>query len=158
MKRIQIKHFLAGSILSLSFAATGLAQSTASRPSDVCESAAPKAQFTLIDLEIVMRAEQRVEAMRAKLADLQMQELELLTRLDDLEYLSTPDGIQRALNFVGSVRPMDELRSALRTRIEGEKARVNKQLEFLATSRERLESAIREADADVERVRQRMRP
>ena len=53
------------------------------------------------------------------------------------------------------MRPMDELRDALRIRLESEKARVNKQLDLLASTRERLEAAIREADAELERVRQR---
>jgi len=48
---------------------------------------------------------------------------------------------------------MDELRDALRIRLESEKARVNKQLDLLASTRERLEAAIREAE--LERVRQR---
>ena len=41
-----------------------------------------------------------------------MREFELETRLDELNYQMTPDRIQRALAFVGSVRPMDELRDA----------------------------------------------
>jgi predicted nuclease with TOPRIM domain len=85
-----------------------------------------------------------------------MRELDLQTRVDDLDYQLTPDSIQRALAFVGSVRPMDELRDALRVRLESEKARLNKQFELLESRRGRLEAAISEADADVERLRQRL--
>jgi predicted nuclease with TOPRIM domain len=85
-----------------------------------------------------------------------MRELDLQTCVDDLDYQLTPDSIQRALAFVGSVRPMDELRDALRVRLESEKARLNKQFELLESRRGRLEAAISEADADVERLRQRL--
>ena len=103
----------------------------------------------------MLKAYGRAESLRAKLFDLQLQELDLQAHLDELDYRMTPDGIQRALAFVGSVRPLDELRNALRIRLEGEKARVNRQLELLASSRERLEEAIRDADAEIERLRQR---
>ena len=49
----------------------------------------------------------------------------------------------------------DELRDDLRIRIENAKTRVNRQLELLASSRERLESTVSEADAAVELLRKR---
>ena len=136
--------------------AEAVAQSPRDRSQDACETATLKAQpKAMIDLEAVARAEERAEAMRAKLFDLEMKELDLLALLDDLDYRSSPDGLQRALAFVGSARPMDELREALRIRLEAQKARANKQLEQLASTRWRLEASLREADAEVERARQR---
>jgi hypothetical protein len=136
--------------------AKAVAQSPRDRSQDACETATLKAQpKPVIDLEAVARAEERAEAMRAKLFDLEMKELDLLALLDDLDYRSSPDGLQRALAFVGSARPMDELREALRIRLEAQKARANKQLEQLASTRSRLEASLREADAEVERARQR---
>jgi chromosome segregation ATPase len=102
------------------------------------------------------RAEERAEALRAKLFDLQMQEIELQSRLDHLDYQLTPESIQRALALVGSVRPMDELRDGLRKKLESERARVNKVLEHLASSREQLEAALSRAEAELERLRQRL--
>jgi hypothetical protein len=107
------------------------------------------------DRELMVRAEERAESMRAKLFELEINELDLLALLDELDYRSSPDGIQRALAFVGSARPMDELREGLRLRVESQKARVNRQLEQLATTRVRLEWALREAEAELERARQR---
>jgi len=136
--------------------AEAVAQSPRDRSQDACETATLKAQpKAMIDLEAVARAEERAEAMRAKLFDLEMKELDLLALLDELDYRSSPDGLQRALAFVGSARPMDELREALRIRLEAQKARANKQLEQLASTRSRLEASLREADAEVERARQR---
>jgi hypothetical protein len=141
MYKIQITRFLAGLFLALALGAQGLAQS-GSRPSDVCESAAPK--NSLIDRAAVARAEERAEALRAKLFDIQIQEIELQARLDDLDIRLTPEAIHRQLALVGSVRPMDELRNTLRRALESEKARVNRMLELLVSSRERLEAEIRE--------------
>ena len=157
MYRIQIKYFLVGLFLALAIAPNSFAQSAGSRTSDDSEIAPVKAQASrLVDLEIITRAEERAEALRAKVFDLQIQELDLQAYLEELDYRLTPDSIQRAALFISSVRPADELRNGLRTRLENEKARVNKQLELLAASRERLEAAISRADAEVERLRQRL--
>jgi hypothetical protein len=110
----------------------------------------------LVEIEMLMRAEHRAEALGVQLLDLQMKEIELQAQLEDLDYRLLPENIQKALAFVGSVRPMDELREALRIRIENEKTRVNRQLEILASSRERLESMVSEADVEVEFLRRRL--
>lgn len=157
MCKMQITRFLFGLFLTLALGAQGFAQSPASGPADGFESAPSKPQAGgLIDLEIAARLEARAEALRAKLLELQMQEIYLQACLDDLDYLLTPEGTQKALAFVGSPRPMDEHREALRIKVETEKVRVNKQLELIASSRERVDTSIREADAALERIRQRL--
>lgn len=110
----------------------------------------------MVEIETLMQVEHRAHALRAQLMDLQMKEIELQALLEDLDYRLLPENIQRTLALVGSVRPMDELRDALRIRIENVKTRVNRQLEILASSRERLESAVSEADVEVELLRQRL--
>jgi hypothetical protein len=157
MCKIRITHFLAGLLLALGLGAQGFAQSSENRSLDARENTIVKApSSSLSDLEIVVRAEQHAEILRAKLFDLQLQELELQARLDDLDYRMTPESIQQTLVFIGSTRPIDERREVLRTRFENEKARVNKQLELLAANRERLEAMISKADAEVERLRLRL--
>lgn len=152
--KVQMMRFLLGISFALAMTGPGMAQSSESR-SDGSERTALTAKASrLIELEFVARAEQRVEALRAQLIDLQMSEMELQSRVDDLEYQLTPDQIQRALALVGSVRPMDELRDALRVRLEREKARLNKQLESLETRRQSLVEAISEADANIQCLRQ----
>ena len=105
---------------------------------------------------MLTRAENRAGALRDQLVNLQMREIELQARLDELDYRMKPETIQRALAFVGSVRPMDELRSNLRARIEREKNRTIAQLDLLAATRIKLEAALRDADAECERLRQRL--
>jgi len=157
MCKLQIKRVLAGLTVGLALATPGFAQSSGDRSPDSRERTTLKAPAqSLIDLELLSRAEQRADTWRVRLFELQMKEADLQGRLEDLDYQLTPDGIQQALAFVASVRPMDELRDALRIRLENEKSRVNKQLELLASSQEWLEVAINAADAEAERLRQRL--
>ena len=153
MCKIQITRFLAGLFLALALGAQASAQSE-SRPSDTRENAAPKT--SLADRAAVARAEERVEALRAKLFDMQIQEIELQARIEELDIRLMPEAIHRQLALVGSVRPMDELRNGLRKLLESDKARVSKVLELLVSSRERLESEILEAEAGLERARTRV--
>lgn len=156
MCKLRITRFLAGLFVALTLAAEGWGQSSKSPSPDGPDGSASKAQVSaLIELEILTRAEQRAEALRAKLFDLETHELYLQSRLEYLDYRMRPDSIQRALAFVGSVRPMDELRDDLRKSLENEKGRVNTELELLASRRERLEAALSRADAEVERLLQR---
>ena len=157
MCKLQISRILAGIFLTMAIAVSGLAQTSEGRPSDEYDRNATAATGDQIDIDAVARAEQRAEALRTQLFELEMRKLELQARIDDLVYQMTPDRIQRALALVGSARPMDELRNALRLRLESEKARLNKQLELLDSRRESLVELIRQADADVERLRQRVR-
>ena len=94
MCKIQITRFLAGLLLALALGAQALAQS-GSRSSDVSESAQSK--IGLDDRAAVARAEERVEALRARLFDLQMQEIELQARIEDLDIRLMPEFINRQL-------------------------------------------------------------
>jgi TolA-binding protein len=166
MCKIQIRRFLAGLFLAVALGAQAAAQS-GGRPSDSCESASPKIsaadKISAVDKIsaadktglAVARAEERVEALRAKLFDLQMQEIELRARVEELEIRLMPEAIHRQLALVGSVRPMDELRNGLRKLLESDKARVTRMLELLVSSEERLEAEILEAEAGLERARER---
>jgi len=102
--------------------------------------------------ELLSRAEERATALQTKLLELQMREVEMQSRISELEYQASPDAIQRSLAFVGSVRPMDELRDALRKRFEEEKARVSKQLELLIAARQRMEASLAAAQTEIQRL------
>jgi len=152
MSTISTKKALAGLVLALALVAPGLSQSSAGQSPRSRESSATK-EKRRSDVQLLTRTEQRVDSLRTKLLELQMTEAELQARLVELDYQMTPGAIQRSLAFVGSVRPMDELRDALRARLENEKARVNKQLELVASNRERIQAAINAADAEASRIR-----
>jgi chromosome segregation ATPase len=179
MSTRHIKRFLIGLFIALLLAAPGFAQVATAQESPSVRKGEPEQKskakpvmidrvadsFTardqrdlaLIDVELLTRAENRSDDLRAQLLDLQMKEIDLEARLDDLDYRLRPESIQQALSLVGSVRPMDELRDDLRARLESEKTRVNAQLEVLASTRARLEAAISDADAECARLRQRLR-
>jgi chromosome segregation ATPase len=112
-------------------------------------------QRTLVDLERLSRAEQRAESLRAQLRDLHAKEAELQARAEDIEYALKPENIERAMAGYGTTHP-EELREQRRRMLEGERDRVRKQLAQMASSRSQLEQAIASADAEVERLRQRL--
>jgi TolA-binding protein len=152
MAKLQITRLFVGLFLAGTLTAPSFGQSPAARPPGSASAAASQRR----DIDLLARAEQRVAALRARLLELQMKQVDLQNRVDDLEYQLSPERIQQALLFVGSVRPMEELRDALRRRIENEKSRVSRQLELVASSREQLEAEIKQADSEVERLRQRL--
>ena len=156
MNNLRFKTLFFGIVLTAMTGIEAFAQPPESRLPEACDSTAFTHQAAVNDRELLAKVEQRSEALWAKLFEMQMQEIDLQSRLDDLDYRLTPDGIRRALAFVGSVRPMDELRDALRVRLEAEKARISGLMENLAQARQRVEESIRQTDAEVERLRQRL--
>src|SRR6266699_756515 len=95
-------------------------------------------------------AQERAANLRAQLADTEARQNELQSRLQQLEENLKPDNIERSLAGVGSVHP-EELREARRRQLEVEKRSVQSQLDVLAASRSRLETAIASADAEIYR-------
>jgi len=92
-------------------------------------------------------AQGRAASLRAQLADTEAGQTELQSRLQQLEENLKPENIERSLAGVGSVHP-EELREARRRQLEIEKRGVQSQLDVLAASRSRLETAIAAADAE----------
>jgi len=92
-------------------------------------------------------AQERAEALRSQLEELQVKQLELQQRLGTLEEQLKPENIEKSLAGVGSTKP-EELREARRKQLEIEKNGVEKQLDLLNDSRTRLERSIAQADAD----------
>jgi hypothetical protein len=148
--------FLAGSLFALLLAADVSAQSPAA-PSDRNENVVLKTQAgSLTDFENLARAEERAEILHTRMLRVQVQEMSLQASIEELDFRLTPEGIRIALALVGSAKPMDEWRYALRVSLENQKAAVNRLLDLVVSNRERLETSIREADAEVERLRQRL--
>ncbi len=112
-------------------------------------------QRTLVDLERLSRAEQRAENFRAQLRDVQSKEADMQARLEQIEYDIKPENIERSTAIYGTTRP-DEVREVRRRQLESERSRLQAQLNLLATSRTRLESAIALADTEVDRLRARL--
>jgi len=151
MSGIKIVRALVGFFIFFALYIPGFAQSVATKErTQICERGELKSQASSrVSIDTINRVEQ-IEALRARLLEIQMKKVELQDRLDELDYELQPDSIQRALAFVGSVRPMDELRSALRLKLENERARVNELLDLLDLRGQQLEAAISGAEKEAE--------
>ena len=112
-------------------------------------------QRAMYDLERLTRAEQRAEELRRQLRETTDQECQLQERLAEIEYEAQPDSIQRRSALIGSLNP-GAVRDAIAQQLERERTRIRKQLELLGTSHARLEASVATADAEVERLRQRV--
>jgi len=91
-------------------------------------------------------AAENAASLRQQMADVQAREEQLRAHLLELDEALKPENIQNSLAGVGSVHPED-LREQRRRQLEKEKSAANAQLEQLANSRRRLETAIAQADA-----------
>jgi len=112
-------------------------------------------QRAMYDLERLTRAEQRAEDLRTQLREITDKEFQAQERLAEIDYESQPDSIQRRAALVGSLNP-SAVRDAMAQQLERERARIQKQLELLGASHARLDAAVATADAEVDRLRQRV--
>lgn len=109
----------------------------------------------MLDMERLTRAEQRSEQLRSQLIDVQSKIADLEARLEQIEYMLKPENIDKATQGYGTVHPED-VRDARKRQLEGEKSRVQAQLNILETSKSRLETAIATADSEVDLLRAKL--
>jgi len=93
-------------------------------------------------------AQETAANLRLQLSEVQLRQVELQARNEQLEEDLKPENIERSLAGVGSTRP-ELLREQRRRQLEIVKIGVGIQLDELERSRTRLEKAIAEADASV---------
>jgi hypothetical protein len=105
--------------------------------------------------DLLMKEEQRAEALQAQIQDATEKEGPLQTRIDQLDDQLRPENIDRALAGVGSMRP-EEAKDALRRRLGNEKRRLEAQLDLLHQSEARLKASLATADASIQRLRLRL--
>jgi hypothetical protein len=91
-------------------------------------------------------AAESVEKLRAQLLEVQGKEEALRVRVQQLDESLKPENIERSLAGIGSTRP-EELRETRRRQLTIERDGVQAQLRLLETSRQRLEIAIANAEA-----------
>jgi hypothetical protein len=108
-------------------------------------------QRSLINLEKLTRAEERAELLRKQLESAIEKETALTLRLEQLDYQSRPEIIEREMAGVGSTRP-EQVRETRHKMLENEKLRAKQQLVQIKESRTRLETATVNAESLVERL------
>ena len=101
--------------------------------------------FVVVNGQEGTSAAARVDQLKSQLLELQGKEEALKARAAQLEEALKPENIERSLAGVGSTRP-EELRETRRRQLTLERDGVLAQLRILETSRNRLESALREAE------------
>lgn len=110
-----------------------------------------------LNLELLSRAEQRAEVMRKQLLELIEKETSFKTRLVQIEEDMRPDNVERSISLIGSTRT-SELRDVRRRVLDNERRGVDSLLNQTSQSRTRLEDDVKQADALVLKLRQRVLP
>ena len=105
--------------------------------------------------DLLMKEEQRAEALQVQVTETSEKESALQTRIDQLDYQLRPDNIDQALAGVGSMRP-EEAKDALRRRLSNEKRRQQAQIDLLHQNRDRLKASLATADASIQPLRVRL--
>src|SRR5688500_1995418 len=95
-------------------------------------------------------AQEKAASLRSQLSEVEAKQSALQTRLQKLEEDLKPEKIEHSLAGVGSTRPED-LREQRRRQLEIERNGLRAQLDILAVSHSRLETAIAQADAEAYR-------
>lgn len=108
-------------------------------------------------LDLLSRTEQRAEVLRKQLLELIERETSFKSRMVQIDEDLRPESIERTLTLVGSTRTL-ELRDVRRRVLENERKGIDTLLNQTAQMRIRLEEDVRQADALVSRLRQRLLP
>lgn len=105
--------------------------------------------------ETTESAAESAEKLKSELLDVQAKEDDLRGHLQELDESLKPENIERSLAGIGSTRP-EELRESRRRQLTIQRDGVLAQLQTLETARQRLETAI--ANAEILAYQQSARP
>ncbi len=111
-----------------------------------------KQKRLLLNLDILTRAEQRSESLRKQLFEMIEKENSVRSRIDQLEFESRPEIIERALQLAGSMKPED-VRDNRRKSLNAEKANLNSLLTEIQSTRASLSLNFLKAEQMVEKLR-----
>jgi len=105
-----------------------------------------------MNLEILIKAEQRAESLRKQSFDLLEKENSIKTKLEQIENDLRPESVDRSVAFTGSLRP-EELRAARRKSLEAERSNLQTLLAEIQRTRTSVDANVVKADQLVERLR-----
>jgi hypothetical protein len=107
--------------------------------------------------DLLIRAEQRAEALRKELLERIDKEAQLKSRLVQNDEDMRPESVERALNPYGTTRTA-ELRETRRRVLENDRRGFESLLNQITQSRVKLEEDVKQADSLVGKLRQRILP
>jgi len=108
-----------------------------------------------MDMERLTRAEQRAEQLRSQLMDTQAKIGDFEATLDQIDFALQPENIESSTAGYGSTRP-EQAREARKKQLEGQKSRIQAQLKLAESSKARLETAVANADSEVDLLRAKL--
>ena len=108
-----------------------------------------------LNLDILTKAEQRVESLRKHSFELLDKENAMRTKLEQIEYDLRPESIDRSIAFVGSLRPED-LRASRKKSLESDRSNLQNMLTEVQRTRSNLDLNVQKADMLVERLRTKL--
>ena len=123
--------------------------------------AAPKNEYDekqkrmLLNLDILTRAEQRSESLRKQLFEMIEKESAVRTRLDQIDFDSRPEMIERILQSGGSMKP-EEIRDARRKSLLAEKSNLQSLLTEIQSTRLNLAANLDKSEVMVEKLRAKL--
>ena len=106
---------------------------------------------------LLVQAEQRAEMLRRHLLELIEKETLYRTRITQIDEDMRPENVERTLNPYGTTRTT-ELRDTRRRVLETDRRGYMSLLALTTENRTRLDEEVRQADALVQRLRQRLNP
>ena len=106
---------------------------------------------------LLVQAEQRAEMLRRNLLELIEKETLYRTRITQIDEDMRPENVERTLNPYGTTRTT-ELRDTRRRVLETDRRGYVSLLALTTENRTRLDEEVRQADALVQRLRQRLNP
>jgi len=109
-------------------------------------------------LSILTQTEQRAELLRRQLLEMLEKETFYRNRLVQIDESSRPESIDRTLALVGTTTSTTDLRDNRRRILDNERSGVLSLLNQTSQSRVRLEDDVKQADALVSKLRQRLLP
>jgi DNA repair exonuclease SbcCD ATPase subunit len=120
----------------------------------------PKDQQSRIsrNLELLSRAEQRAEVLRKQYIELIEKEASFRSRLVQIDEDLRPESIERGISPLQGTTRTPELREVRRRVLENERRATESLLIQVSQSRLRLDDDVKQADAIVSRLRQRLLP
>lgn len=114
-----------------------------------------KQKRMLLNLDILTRAEQRVESLRKQVFDMIEKENSIQSRMETLEIEARPEMVDRGVAFTGSLRP-EELREARTRQLAAERTKLQNLLLEVQKNKANLEANILKAEDLVERLRTKL--
>jgi hypothetical protein len=110
-----------------------------------------------VSVTLLTQTEQRAETLQKQLLELIEKETSYRSRITQIDEDMRPDNVERALNPMGTTRTV-EARETRRRILESDRRGFDTLLTLTAQSRIRLEEDVKQADAMVLRLRQRLFP